>query len=363
MAYGSQGIYTGLLGQPTNVLTIQAGQAYNVPPGSWTPVLDSTLTLQYFDIVTQSWRSFGLDSPGLKYVNSDGNNWRVVNTTGCMVGASVTTAGSGYSTSSPPTIAVSAGGAKAFPIIGGALSTTITVTNGGTNYIYPPTVVIQAPGNGATTSTNGAGLPATAYSTLSGTAVSTVTVVNQGAGYATVPQITFINDPRDTTGSGAQAVASLTGSGTVTGVLVTDFGNPQTAVPTLTFSSGSAAATAIMDFTATGLTLTNAGSGYTHSSTVRIESVGGLVTASAILNPAYTTGLVRISQCILATTTNSSGVLQAGSVILAPGRFQSIPPLVIVDGLIVGGPVTTAAVIALTVGGTNGTLLLYPNPL
>ena len=77
--------------------------------------------------------------------------------------------------------------------------------------------------------------------------VGSITIDNQGAGYTNVPNIYIMNDPRDTTGSGASAVATLTGAGTVTQLVITNIGNPNTTLfPTISFSSGSAAATPII---------------------------------------------------------------------------------------------------------------------
>src|SRR5262249_7536234 len=149
--------------------------------------------------------------------HSDGNNLRLANLTGCVVGVNLTTAGSSYTTA--PTISVSAGGAKFQAIVGGAVATSVTVTNAGTNYTYPPIVVFTAPGN--------PGIQATGHATLSGATVGSIVVDNQGAGYTSPPTITLLNDPREglngtTIGVNAAAVATLTGSGTVTGVLVLD---------------------------------------------------------------------------------------------------------------------------------------------
>lgn len=361
--YGGNGVYLGLLGQPTDILSLKAGTSFLVPPGSWLLGIGPYSKLQQRDPVTQVFQPQGPDGPGLRYVNSDGTNWRVVNASGCPVGAIITTAGSGMLASAPPTVTPSSGSSVWTPIIGGAISTTITITNGGQNYTYPPIVQITAPSTGPNPSPSGPGFPAAATCALTSGAVSSITVTQQGAGYQVAPTVTFLNDSRDTTGSGAAGTSALTGSGTLTGLVVTDFGTPLTAVPTLTFSTGGSAATVIMDWGVTAATLTNAGSGYTHSSAVRITSTGGIVAGTATLtNPFFDKRMYVPRQCDIYIATDSSGILQTGQVVQDSGRFQSTPTLIIIDEMIVGGPVTTAAQLTPVMGGQTDTLFLLQDP-
>ena len=363
MAYGGQGVYIGLNGQPTDVISLKAGTAYTIPAGAYVLQLGLYSKLQVRDPVTTQFQTQSPGANGFTFVNSDGVNYRVVNGTGCPIGAIITTAGSGMSATAPPAVTVSAGGSTWTPIIGGALSTTITVNNGGSNYTYPPIVQIAAPSQGPNPSPTGPGLCASATCALTSGAVSSVTVKNQGAGYSVAPQITFINDARDTTGSGAVASASLTGSGTLTGLVVNDFGSVQTSVPTLTFASGGSAATVIMDWTVTAATLTNAGSGYVHSSSVRITSTGGLVAgSSALTNPYSTTGMFVPRPTDIYITTDGSGILQTGQIVQDGGRFQATPVLKIIDEMIVGGPATTAAQLTPVMGGTDDILFIFAMP-
>ena len=363
MAYGGQGVYAGLNGQPTDVISLKAGTAFTVPPGSFLLAVGQYSKLQVRDPVTTQFQTQGPEGAGFRYVNSDGTNYRVVNSSGCPVGAIITTAGSGMSASAPPAITASAGSSAWTPIIGGAIATSVTVNNGGSNYTYPPIVVIGSPSQGPNPSPTGPGLCASATCALTNGAVSSVTVKNQGAGYTVAPTISFINDARDTTGSGAVATASLTGAGTLTGLVVTDFGTPQTTVPTLTFSSGGSAATVIMDWTVTAATLTNAGSGYVHSSNVRITSTGGIVGGTSVLtNPYSTTGVFVPRPCDINIATDSSGILQTGQIVQDGGRFQATPVLKIIDEMIVGGPATTAAQLTAVMGGADDVLFLFANP-
>lgn len=365
MAYGSQGVYLGLLGQPTDIVSLKAGQKFKVPPGQWMLQAGLYSTIQERSPVTGQFQPYGPNPGpgGLLLVNSDGSNWLVTNPTGCAVGAIITTAGSGMLATAPPTVTPSAGSSVWTPIIGGAISTTITIQTGGSNYTYPPLVQIAAPSTGPNPAPSGPGFGAAATCALTTGAVSSVTVTQQGAGYQVAPVVTFINDPRDTTGGGATATTALTGAGTLTGLVVTDFGTPLTAVPTLTFSAGGSAATVIMDWTLTAATLTNAGSGYTASSVVRITSGGGIVAGTATLtNPAYDKRMFPIRQADVSITTDASGILQVGQIIVDGGRFQAAPTLLIIDGMKAGGPATTAAILAPVMGGVTDTLRLYAAP-
>ena len=221
--FGGQGVLPDLAGQVTNVVTLAAGQVWPIPSGWWETKPGIYTTLQEIDPITNIWRSIGAGNTDgvLQRIKSDGNNYRLSNQTGCAVGALLTTAGSGYT--SAPLVTPSAGNSIWKAIVGGAIATAITVTNGGVNYTYPPATLFSAPPPG--------GIQATGYATLTSGVVSGVTVTDQGAGYNAPPTITFVNDPREgangvSVGYGAAAIATLTGAGTVTGVLCIDHGLP-----------------------------------------------------------------------------------------------------------------------------------------
>ena len=353
--FGGPGIFPSQRGQTTNTLTVQAGGGITlIPPGNWFVKSGLYATLQEYDPTSNTWRTWGSDGvTGLRYVASDGNNWRLVNTTGCVVGAIVTTAGSGYT--STPTVTVSAGGATLAAIVGGAVSTTVTVTNGGTSYTYPPMVQFQSPGYGTPPDLCAAG-----YCTLSGTSVSTVTVTQQGAGYGFVPVINFINDPRDTTGTGAAATATLTGSQTITAIICTNPGTGiQTAVPTISFSGGggsSAVATAIMDWTVTAYSATGGGAGYT--APVQVVGAGGVVSGTAAnTKPLFDKGLVTIRQANILAALSTSTITATGQTVIDGGRYQAAPTALVFNNY---AP-STVATLALTMGGTNETVLIFPS--
>lgn len=349
--FGAAGVTPSLRGQPSNVVTLQAGQVMLVPPGAWSIRCGRYSAVEIYDPIAQFWRPVGGDYPtaSVAHVQSDGVNWRIANRTGCAVGALITNAGTGYT--SAPTVTAVAGGSAWRAIVGGAVSATVTVTNGGTNYTYPPAVLIDAPPQG--------GIQATGYCTLSGGAVSTVTITDQGAGYASAPAITFRNDPRDSTGANAAATTVLTGAGTVTGLLCTDHGTPQTSLTTLTFSGGggsSAAATLIACFTATGYTVDIAGSGY--SGTVEISGLGGFSASAAIYtNPTTQLNLVRTRKASILGAIASGGISATGQNVYDGGIYPGVPTGIVYGGKAGSGTFTQAGV-TITVGGANDVVLM-----
>lgn len=350
---GAQGVYPTTRGQPSQAFTLQAGATRLIPAGTWNINLGPYSCIQEYDQVQDTWVNMGGSDSNYRYVNSDGNSYRVANLQGCVVGGIVTTAGSGYTAATPPTVVATAGGSVLTAIVGGAVSTTVTVTNGGTNYLYPPLVYLDPPPANGTP-----GLQATGYATLTSGAVSSITIDNQGAGYTNIPNIYIQPDPRDTTGSGASATAVLTGAGTITGIGVLNMGTPLTTLPTLTFGSGSAAATVLMVRSISGYTVTTAGSGY--SGTVEISALGnGLNVTSTITNPKWTTNLVRTRKAsIIAGVTNTS-ITTSGFTLLDGGIYAGSAPTSIIYGGFTGTSILNGAV-AFTWANNNDTIQIYP---
>lgn len=322
MTFGASGVYPSPRGQPSMAFDLQPGLARIIPAGTWLVTTGLYTCIQEYDPVQGQWLMPGggyANDSGPFYINSDGVNYRAVNLSGCIVGANVTTAGSAYVAATPPTVSFTgSASAAATAIVGGAVNTSVTVTNGGTNYTWPPLVFLDSPPQGA-------GYQATATSTIASAAVSAVTINNQGAGYTNVPNIYFINDPRDTTGSGAQAVATLTGAGTVTQLIITNYGTPATTgLPTIAFSSGSAAASPIMVRSISGIGLaTSAGSGYTGN--VLIQGWGNGLTGSAnvLTNPRWTSNLVRTRVGSLQAGVNAATALTSAGISLFDGGIYA----------------------------------------
>lgn len=350
LVYGGQGVVPSARGQATTVMSLAAGAVFVIPAGSWGVGTGLYSSVQEFDPVTGIWRNIGNDSgTTFRWLNSDGVNFRIANQTGTVVGALVTTAGAGY-TSAPVITDSLSTGATYTAVIGGALSTTVTIANGGKNYTYPPIIQISAPAP--------TGVQATATATISAGAVNAVTIVNQGAGYTNVPTFSVINDPRDTTGVNAQLTGALTGAGTVTAVLVSNYGGigAVTSVPTLTFTGGgftsTAAATAIMEFTVTGVTVTSAGSGY--SGNVLITGLGGFPsTAPSYVNTYIQSLLVRQRPALIGAGLTGGAISTGGNTIYDGGIFPGVP-----TGYVSGFATGSAALPGFTVGGVTDTVLL-----
>lgn len=220
----------------TNVMTLGYGQAFPIPPGDW---LVSGAPVQWLDPVTNTWL-FLTDSSnvGGRYYHSDGQNHRIINPQGIVVGATVTAAGTGY-TQSTTVVTPSAGNSTYQAIVGGAVALALPSGGGGSGYTVAPIVLISAPPS--------PGVQATATATISGGVVTGYTVTNAGAGYTAAPTVMVMPNPYDPNyGSivNATATASLTGAGTVTAVLCTWGGTPLASQPTLTITGSGSSATA-----------------------------------------------------------------------------------------------------------------------
>lgn len=363
--FGAQGVYPTPRGQASIAFDLQAGAARLVPAGTWMITASAYTCVQEYDPVQGQWLAPGgtggaFGAGGPQYVNSDGFNYRVVNLCGCIVGATVSTAGSAYVAATPPTVSfTNATNAAATAIVGGAVNTSVTTNNAGTNYTYAPLVFLDSPPIGA-------GYQATATCVLSGSGVGTVTITNQGAGYTNVPNIYFLNDPRDTTGSGASAVATLTGAGTITQLLITNQGNPNTTLqPTIAFSSGSAAASAIMVRAIGGVSMTTAGSGYTGNVIVQGWGSGFGGNANVLTNPKWTTNLVRtrVGTLLLGTATSGGALTGGGASLFDGGIYAGSGPTPVISG---GGPIglintgAIAGVAAFTWANPADTILIQP---
>jgi hypothetical protein len=364
--FGGSGQNLTLKGVPTNVVTLAAGQTMLIGPagsggfpvaGEYGIRTGPYTTLQVKDPITGIWKRIGggVMAGGYEYIYSDGVNYRLANQSGCAVGALLTNGGSGYT--SAPTVTASAGSSIWQAFVGGAVNTTVTVSNGGANYTYPPQVLFSAPPYGG-------GIQATGICTLSSGAVSTVTITNQGAGYPTAPTITFVNDPREgvngvVAGYNAAAVATLTGSGTVTGVVCLDHGTARTAVPTLSFAGGggaSAAATAIMCWGITAYTPT-AGTGFTGPSLL-----SGLdafpTTSAAYVNPDTQSKLVQTRRAEILMPASAGAPTATGAVFYDSGVYTSTPTALVTTN---GALITQTATFSFTMGGTTDTSWIQQN--
>ena len=338
----------------TNLVALAGGQAIPVPAGDFIVDTGKYTVLQYLDPVSGVWINEE-DTNVTQYVHSDGQNIRIANLTGCPVGAVITNAGSGYVQAST-TVTASAGGSSWSAIVGGAINTSVSITSAGSGYTIAPLVIIPAPTN---TSLTYPGVQATAFATISSGTVSSISITNQGAGYLSAPSITIVPSPYDPNyGSitGATATAFTTGSGQVTAVLCNQNGAPQASAPTLTVAGvgSSAAATAVMCWTATTASVTAGGAGYSASTVV--TSVGGIPSATPVwTNPVIEKGIVQPRAAQMTPAVSGTSITSI-STVTDGGLFAGTPTTLVLSNAVV----TTAATLVLTLGTTADTSYIQP---
>ena len=211
----------------------------------------------------------------------------------------------------------------------------VGITATGSGYTTPPTVTVSAPNQ-----TNG--VQATLVASISNAAstITNISITSGGTLYTSFPTVT-IAPPSNPYGVQAQAVVTSITTGAVSSIQITNPGYGYTTAPSITFSSGAAAATAVVGSgLVSSLSITNAGSGYTSAPTVTFTGGGG-TGATAVAGPlTFKTGTIGI-------IVNSSGT-----------GYSSVPTVVI-SAAPSGG--TNAAATAIVFGG-QVTQIIVTNP-
>lgn len=327
-------------------------------------------SLQAFDANLQTWQNISPSDGAPVLISSDGTNYRLANTTGCAVGALVTAGGTGLTNGfNTVTATPSAGGGTWNMIVGGGINPTLQIAAAGTLYTQRPIVLFNPPSNQGSTPYI---LP-TAVAAITSGIISTVTVTNVGAGLVAQPTIMVLNAPGDTTGSGGSlaCTAALTGSGTVTALYTTgNYGTlGLTAVPTFSFSPASTiTATAVCNFTVTGISTVAAGAGYGNAQPVALMTAGQQNTGTAALlggNPYFDKSLVFPRNVSIQMTSLAGGGVGTAATVAAATihdggfGFQLVPNIFPVPG---GSAVavTTQAQFTAIVGGQNDVTLVQP---
>lgn len=271
---------TGVIA-PDVPITLQSGGTMTLPKGNWIVSPGTNTRLQFMDPVNFQWRS--TQGPlGGGYISSDGTNYRLLNVTGTVTAIAVTAAGSGATngigyaqTGVAVSIAASTWGpaysASAYAIVGGSVNAP-TMVQPGSGFLAPPLIVCDPPPPG--------GVQATAVATVTGNQINSITMDNPGAGYLTPPQWYVFPEPVNYYGAYIAGVApdnwpapgrihpsmlppgsmyqanidpngvlftstALTGSGTVTAVMIMDPGGGYlTGTPPAVTITGAGAATA-----------------------------------------------------------------------------------------------------------------------
>jgi hypothetical protein len=319
---------------PSTAVTLQSGQYQVLPSGSFVVTLGRYSVIQWYDPVSTTWRNFNTAYNGVPFVFiSDGYNYRIINLSGCVVGAVVTTGGTsnaakngfwpaGSSSTTGVTMTTTAGGnapaltAQFNVIVGGAVNTTVTVTAGGSGYVIPPLVKFSPPATG--------GLSATGYAVLTAGAVSSVVVTNQGAGYTSAPTITVENVSGDT-GSGAvltpTLVTSTTGGyGQACLVTMANYGGGYASVPTITAAGlTSVAATAVTCLSVITAPTVSSATNRIANQLVYCAQKTAATLFGSMTNPDYTTNLFTMRNGLGVYNTSAS---LASQVILDGGMSQ-----------------------------------------
>ena len=288
---------------------------------------------------------------------------------GVITGITVTTQGSGYSSSNPPTITITdaggqGSGAAAVAVIGSKVSG-LQVIAGGTGYVTAPTVALVG----------GGGRDATARAFITNGVVTSLQVTNPGTGYTSAPTVVFSGG----SGSGAQAQALIGG---VSSIVVGNQGSGYLVPPQVVISAGDGATTGAITVNATGgitgINLSAPGADYGVAPLVEIiDSTGAGSGAAAIAELSQGVGSFIV-------TNGGAGYPRAPVVTVSPppvapgnrtavieadisGFVQSLSPLTIggtgyspnVQAAFVGGG-GTGALAAVTI---NGSLSENPIPV
>lgn len=275
-------------------ICLATGATWYPPPGEWLCTIPTNMAMQWWNPITTAWQTITAASD---FISTDGANIRLINTTGIVQVASFAagsagTNGIGSASSAALSIIASntTGGVQAtgYVIVGGTVAAP-TITQAGSGFLVPPLVVCDPPPTG--------GIQATAVALLSSTGtIASVTIVAAGAGYAVSPNWYVIPQPayytggpsgggtfaaaaspppglvypsnavpgnQNTSAVGVQLTSiALTGSGTMTGVVMTNNGSGYTGTPTGTIAGG-------------GLT----------SATVTMSAVTAAANATAVFQP------------------------------------------------------------------------------
>jgi autotransporter-associated beta strand protein len=362
-------VINGSAGVDLNVRTRITGAGKLVKSGAGTMQLSSTNTFAAGTTISSGVLQIAADDRlGTAPVSFDSDNITLdggtLRTGAQISSASLTNAGSGYT--SFPVLTIGGAGGNVHPASASVLARvgTIAVTSGGSGYINQ----VSAPTAGTPGTfvdiVGGGGSGATAFATVSGGVVTGITITNPGSGYTSMPTV-YISSTANPSLAGAGATAAVSGI-TVQSIALND-GGFDYGTPTISLTGGggsgaAASATATSDITlnsSRGITLGAAGGTLeqTQSSMLTIpgaiaSSGNGILTKSGagslILTGANTyTGGTVVTAGLLAVT-GGTATLGAGNV-----TVQSAP---VGSGLLIQSSVDNAigdsATLSLFGGGT-----------
>lgn len=365
----------------SNHITLNPGQTFVVPAGTFWVGLGGYLVLQYLDPVTGAWTmGSGSAFNRVQVIKSDGYNVRIANLTGCVVGANIVNAGSGYVQAST-TITAVGGFDEALPtflpVVGGALaqsgSFTLSPTTSGAGYGIAPIIMIPPPPAAANNPNGVGGIAASAYAVLSasGGTIAAISITNQGAGYPVAPPVTIVPSPFDPNIAigitQATVSMSLVGTGSICGVICTNNGSPlpsgglNSVSLVLAGAGSSGSVSAIVMQTILSGTVSGPGVGY-GTAEFGVTTVGGVPASGAIaVNPSALrlSWFPRPAQ-IGVTSANTSVSVGTAGVVYDGGLFLGTPGVVL--GTANGVIPLTVATIAVALGSRPDIAVIQAAP-
>jgi hypothetical protein len=290
-------------------------------------------------------------------------------------------------------VAVTGGGGSTWqPIVGGQLTTvaaTIVTASAGAGYGVAPLVFLSAPPPASSNPNGVGGIQATAWCAIASGTVSGFTFSNPGAGYPSAPTAVILPSPSDpnlATGITAATVAlTITGSGSITGILNTNPGAPLT-IPnniTLTVSGAGTAATVSAVMLQTIISGSIVGGSTISGSSVssHLTTSGGQVKSAGPATPVYGTIVLGPEYTLLsarprpaqATMSLTAGVLAASTIVAGTngphvlydsGLFYSPPAPVLIPfagaGILAGTTVTGSSTITFSMGSRSDISRIIP---
>lgn len=363
---------------PTNKVGLAAGDAMVIPAGDWFIDAGSYCVVQFLDPVSNTWRAMpsAAWNSGFQFIKSDGFTARIANLTGCVYNIVPTAYGTGWVQASTSLTVVGPSNVTAAPIVGGQLALVGgTLTSVGAGYGMAPLVLIPAPPPPANNANGVGGIQASAYAGITGGTVSFISFTNPGAGYPSAPIPVIVPNPADPNlniGITQAVVAfSLTGSGSITGALVTNNGSPlpdgSMANVTVTIGGAGSAATLAANVMQTVKAGSVVGTGLNYGTVAALlTSVGGAGSAGTVTNGPEVLGLnfrPRPAQVSLAVVGVGSVAAQVGSIVDG-GLFLSAPTPIVSTAPIaaVGTLAPSGLTVSFVMGSRPDIITLQPAP-
>src|SRR5262249_49954340 len=141
-------------GQGAVPVSLAGGGQFYFPAGAYLVQTGIVSCLEWFDPTLLQWRVVAAPNTEIQ-ISPDGYNYRLVNLSGVVAGTAITNAGSGAVNgigAAATGVTVSFGAAPsngiaaaAYPIVGGAINTTVAITNGGPGLAHPPAPLLRPP--------------------------------------------------------------------------------------------------------------------------------------------------------------------------------------------------------------------------